>query len=417
MTLDFKPNKSETIVGFFGPGFTVAKQTLAANDNLIPINASEDRHLRVVRGYQHVGTSTSISHNMCEEVTKRCGMMKSESVRLCKAVLRISSVPIPKKIKVVQTYVLSKGTFQCGTWPTLPDVQYKRFHSCILGIYRSATGNYYKSSREGHEICDVASMFNDDDIIYQYGFMCPRTILRLSRLSLFMRILMKTPPFLLQLSASQSRFRKGWASSLMADFQWLSYFEQFSECCGWNFQQWHSHLKAEPKSMAKLIKTVCKSPFANVCAQWAVSPVLQVFSQPIVCTICSKVSKSLQAHTVHSFRVHGIRSKLRRYVPHTHCLICLREFWTRERCLNHIRYRSQVCRLNSVLRGPILNDVETEALDQEWLTHNRQLHASGRRRHAVDRPSIILQGPLLPIVLMEGQASAHHSLGVGHRHC
>ena len=417
MTLNFKPNKSEAIVGFFGVGSTVAKQALAADENLIPITAGEDCHLRVVRGYQHVGTCTSVSHNMCEEVTKRCGMMRSESSRLCKAVLRVPSVPVPKKIKVVQTYVLSKGTFQCGTWPMLPDVQYKRFHSCILSIYRNASGNYYKSGQEGHEMCDVASMFNDDDIIYEYNFMCPRTILRLSRLSLFMRILIKAPPYLLQLATDQSCFKKGWAASLMADFKWLSCFDDFSECSRWNFQQWKVHLGTEPKSMAKLIKKVCKSPFANIHAQWAVSPVLQIFAQPIVCDSCGKVSKSLQAHSVHSFRAHGIKCKLRKYVPHTHCLICLREFWTRERCLNHVRYRSQVCRFNSILRGPILDDVEADALDQKCLKHNRQLHASGRRRHAVDRPSIILQGPLLPIILMEGQASAHHSLGVGHRHC
>ena len=202
----------------------------------------------------------------------------------------------------------------------------------------------------------------------------------------------------------------------MADFKWLSCFEQFSECSGWNFQQWQAHLNAELKSMAKLIKKVCKSPFAIICAQWAVFSVLQAFSDPIVCNICGKVSKSLQAHSVHSYRVHGIRCRLRTYVPHTHCLICLREFWTRERCLNHIRYPSKVCRFNSVLRGPILNDLEADSLDQEWLRHNRQLHASGRRRHAVDRPSIILHGLLLPIILMDGQASAHHSPGVGHRH-
>ena len=136
-------------------------------------------------------------------------------------------------------------------------------------------------------------MFNDDDIIYKYSFMCPRTILRLSRLSLFMRILAKAPAF-------QSSFKKGWVASLVADFQWLSCFPQFSECSGWNFQQWKEHSSAEPKSMAKLIKKVCKSPFANICAQWAVSSVLQAFSQPIVCDICCKVSKSLQAHSVHS---------------------------------------------------------------------------------------------------------------------
>jgi len=143
MRLNFKPGKSEAILGFFGKGSSLAKRALTLQDDLIPICAGDDTHLRVVRSYQHLGTVTSVSMTMCEEVTKRNGMMRAETSRLCKAILRVPEIQVPKKIRVVQTYVLTKGTFQCGTWPGLPDSQDKRFHSCILGIYRNACGNYF----------------------------------------------------------------------------------------------------------------------------------------------------------------------------------------------------------------------------------------------------------------------------------
>ena len=103
--------------------------------------------------------------------------------------------------------MLSKDTFQCGTWPDLPDPQYKRFHSCLLGIYRNASGNYYR--KPGHEDFDVAAMFNDDDVVYTYRFLCPRTILRMGRLLLFIRVVVKSPPLILGLVLAQASLKKG----------------------------------------------------------------------------------------------------------------------------------------------------------------------------------------------------------------
>ena len=116
------------------------------------------------------------------------------------------------------------------------------------------------------------------------------------------------------------------------------------------------------------------------------------------------------------FSKHGIKSDMRRYVPFTYCLVCLREFEQRELCLNHVRYRSKVCRNNLLIRGPVLSREEAQALDDECKPRNRKLHAAGRRRHHVEMPSFYRSGPLLPILLAPGQFSAHHPLGKGHRY-
>jgi hypothetical protein len=171
-----------------------------------------------------------------------------------------------------------------------------------------------------------------------------------------------------------------------------------------------------PSGFYNKVRKYCKSPFANICSQWAVSPVLQVFAQPVTCVLCERVSASKQAHSVHMFKKHGVKSDFRRYVPCTHCTVCLREFGQRETCLNHIRYRSIVCRSNLLLRGPMLSEVEACLLDDECRARNRALHAAGRRRHHVEAPSFYLPGPLLPIILAPGQYSAHHPLGRGHNY-
>ena len=111
-----------------------------------------------------------------------------------------------------------------------------------------------------------------------------------------------------------------------------------------------------------------------------------------------------------------IHSEFRRYVPFTYCVICLREFWSRERCLNHVK-KSKVCKFNLLMQEPLLSQEQADSLDQECSARNGQLHAAGRRRHATDLSAIRLQGPLLPILLSESMVSPHHPLGGGQRHC
>ena len=105
------------------------------------------------------------------------------------------------------------------------------------------------------------------------------------------------------------------------------------------------------------------------------------------------------------------RSKLRKVGGY----IGLREFGSRESCINHAK-KSKVCRYNLILRGPFLSQDEADSLDQACRPRNRELHASGRRRHFTDKSSVRLEGPLQPILLMETQVSCHHPLGIGHRH-
>ena len=82
MVVNFNPGMSVAIIGLFGPGSNLARKALSESGNLIPIEAGDNTHLRVVRSYQHVGTCMSVSYDMCDEVTKRMGMMRTETSRL-----------------------------------------------------------------------------------------------------------------------------------------------------------------------------------------------------------------------------------------------------------------------------------------------------------------------------------------------
>ena len=123
---------------------------------------------------------------------------------------------------------------------------------------------------------------------------------------------------------------------------------------------------------------------------------------------------SLQAHSVHLASSHSFKSKLRKYVDGHTCRICLKNFWTRERCPNHVRYRSQVCYANALMRGPVLSQEEADELDSIDCLEHQKLYAVGRRRHKAVLPCVQMPGPLLPVIPI--CASSHHPLGLGHNY-
>ena len=122
---------------------------------------------------------------------------------------------------------------------------------------------------------------------------------------------------------------------------------------------------------------------------------------------------SYQQLALHKLRAHKQKDPIRLCVPVTLCLVCSREFHTRERMFNHVKYKSSVCRNNLLIRGPLISEEKADSLDQAVST-NVQLQCSGHRRHHVLEPSCRLQGPLHRVLLVGESLSDHHPLGRGH---
>jgi hypothetical protein len=87
MLLNSSPGKSEAVLGFYGPGSKAAKKAVFVANDTIPIKAGAYSALRVVSCYQHVGTLSPSSCDVGEEVSKRNGMMRSESRNLSRRFL------------------------------------------------------------------------------------------------------------------------------------------------------------------------------------------------------------------------------------------------------------------------------------------------------------------------------------------
>ncbi len=388
MELNFLPGKSAVVLCFQGQGKKQAALDLFKADNLIRIkklpNNFRGISIKVVDTYKHLGTQISFK-GMNFELAFRCGLMRAETCKL-RSILRNSELNFYKKINLIQAYLLSKGTFQCSTWAALSKSFYRRFHGCVMGMYRDALGDY-------HTPCSINDMFSDDDIIYNNSLIYPYTMIRMSRILLFVRIIRKNPPFVLNFMKQPMFGAASWVACLQQDLTWLAVSEKFSACAGFSVPQWADFFASLPESVGA-IRKFCMSPWANVSTHNNLNNVAGL-SHSLGCTCCKYTCDSDQQLALHMFKHHGIKDNIRLYVSGTRCPICLIEFWQREVLLNHVRRGRTPCKRQVLLRGPVLTSAQADAVDLELRTFYQNQHRRGLRRHAVSAPCIRALGPKL----------------------
>ena len=99
-----------------------------------------------------------------------------------------------------------------------------------------------------------------------------------------------------------------------------------------------------------------------------------------------------------------------------HCPVCMLHFHNRVRVLNHIKYRSPICKLSLTMKGPALSLQETKELDMSIRPFRREQYAHGLRAHSATEPVFRLCGPLPPPVVFTGSYGNMHILGNGRNH-
>ena len=150
------------------------------------------------------------------------------------------------------------------------------------------------------------------------------------------------------------------------------------------------------------------------CAFPLVAPPLFVNS---LCNDCGKCFNSVQKLAVHKKVKHGARDPIDLLVDTVFCPVCMLYFHDRKRLLNHLKYRSRLCKLNLLADGPLISPERALQLDLDNRELRRTRFAAGLRAHAAVVPAFRVQGPLpsprIPILSLTLNS---HVLGNGRRH-
>ena len=231
---------------------------------------------------------------------------------------------------------------------------------------------------------------------------------------LWKRLIVKAPDFFMSLIRFTWNHDGSWANSVRCDLIWLCEHNLYTSNYTWSLEQWVSHIKDDPKGFAKGVSAFCSSAFANLCAYAVPAAKKSKQCETLVldpCEICGKTFATRQKMALRRFKAHGLKDKIRLYTSTTHCVICLKEFWSRERLLDHLKVRAAGCRARLLMRDPVLSATEAQAVDDELKSSFVSLRKKGKRRLNVEKWCVRLSGPLL------AKISQTDTAGVGaHRH-
>ena len=278
-----------------------------------------------------------------------------------------------------------------------------------MSLYRDVCNNYHGNAAGN-------AVLNDNDMLYEYEISHPMTLLRVARLSLFARILVKAPPVLKDLILDLYHVHGSWTQCVVSDFKWLSLCPHFAEQASFGFGEWTEYVSSNCKRFKKHLAKFSKSRIANVVIQDNLPAQDTLVCAPqFSCTLCQKSFGTFQQQSLHSFKAHGIKSLWRLYVDVScTCQVCMVHFHTRDRLLNHLRYRSKVCKYKMHLRGPVCSAEVALELDLASTKVNTGLYSQGLRNHAATSAAFRIDGPLLPVLLPPGTSDSTHSgLGFG----
>ena len=128
------------------------------------------------------------------------------------------------------------------------------------------------------------------------------------------------------------------------------------------------------------------------------------------CMLCGKTAVDKQALSVHVFRAHKLRRAIRSYVEGLDCLVCGLRFQSRQRLVDHLAEKSQVCSHNYLRRY--------DPLPPDWVA---ELDLAGRAEHSrrtrlEGAHGVRVHGPFLPVYDLHGDLiTSRHPLGPDRR--
>ena len=197
--------------------------------------------------------------------------------------------------------------------------------------------------------------------------MSPMSMLRYARLSLFARVAMKSPPALVGLLSVMWELQEGWVSGVRSDLHWLSFSGCLPCSLGCVSGVFESLSGSAGGLFVKRVRRYAASRFANFDVPVSVQSLAPPIFLPCNCTMFGEVFAFYQRVRVHMQRVHSdsFYDTVGFLVYSVHCPVCTLYFHNHVRLLNHLRYRSNVCRLNLTLLGPLVSELTARRLDDE----------------------------------------------------
>ena len=234
-------------------------------------------------------------------------------------------------------------------------------------------------------------------LVRKYGAMPLAASLRRLRVALYVRLRLKASNYLKAIVSAASALRTSWMAEVVDDFRAMSAWRVSRGLSPMSLDMYNEYIASDAKSCYKELHGYINNyKYTIHTRDVSVASATAADAAPFghVCPECQRSCPNEHILKVHMFAEHGIKHPLRLYFDNTSCFVCMQQFWSRERLLNHLRYKSSRCRNAYLARGPCIAFEESCRSDAADLPAHRMSRQRGGRRHTVEVPAIRLSGPL-----------------------
>jgi hypothetical protein len=334
-------------------------------------------------------------------------------------VLRRDKLPAQKRCIIANGYIMSKGLFQCGTWPQLQPVEYKAIHQSTMRVFRPIADTYDGYGCNPPSTSQWGTQLGDMEVVTRLGVLLPHMMISLARVALFIRLISNRNDEVLRLLAVAHEAEHSWLNALEQDLLFLETSTEFASSVPRPehdvAKRWTIMIVNRPADVKRRVKKALHEHDMKEKSIMAMPPMCQREVVPTSCTECDRVFLSHQRMTSHRARTHGFLHPHEIFIADglTHCEVCMVSFHTRARVLTHVG-KSQVCRCNLLLRGPRVTEERARVLATEELSNRRLLRMRGNAGPAGHR-AVSCPGPFAPILTTMAVTGNQHPMGIGHK--
>ena len=178
----------------------------------------------------------------------------------------------------------------------------------------------------------------------------------------------------------------GWVSAVNRDLHWFCCSGFFPGPACPSLPSAFDIIAGDPKGFCRAVRRFASSKFANFDVPLSLPIVAPPLFVNSICSDCGKCFNSYQKLALHRKVKHGARNPVDLLVDSVFCPICLLYFHDRIRLLNHLKYRSTICKLNLLAVGPLISAKRADELDLDSRVLRRSRFAAGLRAHAAVDP-------------------------------
>jgi len=318
--------------------------------------------ISVVGEYIHLGNMAHHSGTSRREMRRRIAIGNGAFNLHRRLLFQNTDLTAKKRAELFMSLVHSKISFGTESW-VLDDVKSRQyFHGAILRLYKRLLKLQPDSLIQHDEVISQAQLPDPDDLL---------RVTRLRYLGLLYKCEQVTPWAILRADTA-------WTQLLRADLQWLWHLIRGSTSLrdpAQHFQDWEYLLRYHRsywKTLLQrgmqlvqlhrhdqlLLRRLHHDIFAHL-AHWGPLPHAPVRPHIPVerqyghygCMNCKLRCRSKAGEGAHLFKVHGVVAKERRWMTHTACSICLKEYHSFDKLQGHLRY-SESCRTQLSAQPP-----------------------------------------------------------------